>query len=182
MPALTDLASVKRWLGLTAAADDALLQGTLAAVSAAVESMLNRTFAQVAYTETRNGTGRSEMMVREDPIISVASVTVDGVAIAARSSVAGSGYTYDEDTIYLVGACFNRGVQNVVLSYSGGYQAIPVDITEATTEAVAFLYREKERIGLSSKVLSGETTAFLRDFPPHLMRRFQQYQRVVRVA
>jgi hypothetical protein len=180
MSPLCEVADVKAWAGVTGAADDGLLLALVEGMSAAVESMLNRTFAVATYTETRNGTGKPTMMVRNDPIVSVASVTVDGIAIAPRTGpTAGSGHVFDTDTIYLAGTCFTRGVQNVVLSYEGGYATIPADIVQATTEACAFLYNERTRIGLASKAMAGETTAYLRDLPPHLMRRFQQYARVV---
>ena len=182
MSELTDLGTVKDWLGLTskASSDDAVLEILIAGVSAALESWLGRTFEATAYSETRNGTGKTEIMVKQYPIISVASVTVNGNAIAARTSPCGSGWVNDDDTIYLSGSCFHRGIQNIVLSYSAGYATIPDDLAQATTEFVAFLYRERDRIGLSSKSQgAGETTAYLKDMPPHLKLRFQQFARTV---
>lgn len=160
--------------------DDALLQRVITGLSLGIQNILGRVFAQTSYSETRNGTGKTEIMVLNDPIISVASVTVDGVAIAARTAPGQSGYTFDADTIYLDGFCFSRGRQNVVLAYSGGFAVLPTDIDQNMVEAVAFLYRERDRIGMSSKVLAGETTAYLKDMPAHLMRRFNEYNRVVK--
>ena len=188
MADLTTIANVKAWVipqgGGYAGADDPLLTGLITSLSAAIESWLNRKFLQATYSEIRNGTGHTEIMVRNDPIIAVASVTVGITAIPATPAIGQpnfgqAGYSFDNDTIYLNGYAFDEGVQNVLLQYTGGYPAIPVDVAEAATEAVSFLYRERDRIGLGSKAMAGETTAFLRDLPPHLIRRFQQYARVV---
>lgn len=161
-------------------ADDVLLQTTITSVSAALERMLSRTFAATTYNEMRNGNGKSALMVLNDPILSVTSVTVNGVAIPARPTFNGRGYTFDEDTIYLDSDCFERGRQNVQLVYEGGFDPLPVDLVQDAAEAVAFLYRERDRVGLAAKAMEGATTSYLRDLPPHLMRRFNQYQRTVR--
>lgn len=162
-------------------ADDALLQRVISGLSAGIQSVLSRVFAPTTYTEIRNGTGKTEMMVLNDPIISVTSVTVDGVAISPRSAPGQSGYMFDADTIYLDGSCFtNTSRQNVILVYSGGFNPLPADLDQDMCEAVGFLYRERDRIGLSSKGMAGETTAFLRDLPSHLQRRFNQYNRPFR--
>lgn len=175
-----DTSAYGAWIaGGAIGADDALLQRTITGLSAGLQVVLGRTFARATYTERRNGTGKAMLAVKNSPILSVASVTVDGVAQPARSSPTGSGYTYDDDLIYLAGSCFARGVQNIQIVYDGGFDPIPEDLDQDTVEAVAFLYREKDRIGTASKAMAGETTTFLRDMPPHLMRRFAQYQRVM---
>jgi hypothetical protein len=161
--------------------DDALLQRVITGLSAGIQSVLSRVFAQTTYNEVRNGTGKTEMMVLNDPIISITSVTVDNVAIAPRAQPGSAGYTFDNDTIYLDGYCFSKmSRQNVVLVYSGGFATLPADLDQDMCEAIGFLYRERDRIGMASKAMAGETTAFLRDLPPHLMRRFNQYNRPFR--
>jgi hypothetical protein len=82
----------------------------------------------VAVTEIRNGNGMSRISVKYPPIASLSSVTVDG-------STLGSGYiAYDTTTIYtkegtglnpyLNSIRFNRGVQNIGLSYISGTAVI----------------------------------------------------------
>jgi hypothetical protein len=68
------------------------------------------------------------LFLRNRPVTAVSSVTVDGVAIQASSPApTGAGYLFDDSSVYLVGQCFTKGVQNVVIQYSAGGQFRPSD-------------------------------------------------------
>lgn len=182
MPDLTTLANVKSWISVTGASDDALLTRLITATSAAVEQYCERTFASAAQTVTRNGNDKSVMPFPNAPVTAVASVTVDGTAIPARPSVTGSGFSFDEQYLYLAGYRFTRGMQNVVLAFTSGFSATPGDLEQAVIDVVAFKYRGRERIGQASKILQNETVTFLRDVPPDVMRVLDNYRRVVPAA
>jgi hypothetical protein len=117
---LTTVATAKDWLGITDSLSDTRLTRLVTAVSTAVQSAwLPR--AQPAYTETRNGNGKTVLAFGNPRVSAVATLTIDGVAMPARSSVTGAGYTFDEDLLFLIGARFTRGVQNVGITYTAGF-------------------------------------------------------------
>ena len=176
---LTTLAAAKAWLAVTGTTDDTLLSRLISAVSAAAEARMARTIASASYLETRNGNGKSLLLLAASPITAVASLTVDGVAIAARPAPGSSGFTFDDQFLYLSGYSFSRGRQNVVINYTAGFVTTPLSLEQAVLDIVAFKYREKGRIGESSKILNGETVAYFRDVPPDALRVLDSYARVV---
>lgn len=175
---LTTLAAAKGWLNVTGTSDDTLLTRLISGVSAAAQQRMGRIIASASYTDTRNGTGKSVMGFPTQPATAVSSVLVDGVAIPARSAPGASGYTFDVQLLRLIGYSFTKGVQNVVLAYTAGYATTPLDLEQAVIEIVAHKYRERDRIGQTSKILAGETVNFLRDVPIDALRVIDQYERV----
>jgi uncharacterized phiE125 gp8 family phage protein len=180
---LTTLANVKAYLSppLVTTADDALLSRLITAASQFIQSWLNRTIASASYSETRNGSGSARLFLRNRPVTAVASVTVDGVAIAASSPApTGDGYLFDESSLYLVGHCFMRGTQNVTVQYTAGYAATPPEIEQACIALVALRYKERDRIGQGSKNIGGETVSFQQnDMPADVATILDQYRNVV---
>jgi hypothetical protein len=111
----------------------------------------------------------------------VASLTIDGVAIPARTSPTGSGYTFDEDFLLLCGYCFTRGPAERRAGDTAGYAATPKDLEQAVLEILALKFKERERIGVSSKTLAGETISFFRNVSSDTMAVIDSYRRVVPV-
>jgi len=175
---LTSLANAKTWCGVTGAADDALLTRLLSAVSAAAQNRMQRIIASASYAIVRNGTGKSKMPFPDQPVTAVTSVRVDGTLIPARTSVTGSGYSFDDMLLYLDGYAFTKGNQNVALQYTAGFLTTPTDLEQAVLEIIAHKYKEKDRIGQASKILAGETVSFFRDVPPDTLRVLDNYMRV----
>jgi hypothetical protein len=172
-PDLTTLANVKAWLNIANNDNDALLARLITAVSTFAQSWMNRNIAVASYVEKRSGHGGQVMVTSDYPVLSVTSVTVNGLPV--------TGYTNDEVAVYMdSGKAFARGKNNVVLSYSAGYAVIPTDLEQAVIETVALRFKERERIGQSSKGLAGETTSFIiKDFPPSAQSVFQNYKKVI---
>ena len=66
--------------------------------------------------------------------------------------------------------------------YVAGYATIPYDIRQACVELVSIRYKEKDRVGLTSKALAGETTSYnVKDMPDHVKTILKQYRNVVPV-
>lgn len=181
---LTTLASVKAWFSppLTTTADDALLARLITAASAFLTAWLNRQLLTAPYTATFNGNGKTALLLPQYPITAVQSLTIDGQTIPplrAGASAAAAGYTVDATTLYLSGTAFNRGVQNVTVAWTAGYASVPPDIEQACIDLVALRYRERDRIGLASKGMAGETTSYSqRDLPANAATLLQVYRRV----
>lgn len=177
---LTTITDVKNWLGVTTSNGDENLSRLITAASTFIQSWLNRTIAVQAYSQTLNGTNSKSMMLANAPIVSISSLTINGSVIAPAADSQSSGYLYDDNTVYLSGYTFWRGLQNIKISYSAGYSVIPYDIAQACIELVAMRFKEKERIGLASQAIGGETTAYsIKDMPSSVQTTLNQYRRVV---
>lgn len=175
---LTTLASVKTWLGITATTDDVQLARMVTAASDYIKAWLSRDITSTIYTnEKYHGTGNGTLVVRQWPITAIASITVDG------SLVDPSLYAFDGRFIYLNnGYAFNKGRANVVVTYTAGYTTTPPSLEQACIEFIGMKYRERERIGHSSKNIGGETVAFIvTDLHPNVKTILRQYSNKVPV-
>lgn len=173
---LTTLAKFKAWAGVTANSDDALIADAVTAVSEAVKSYISRDILQASYVETRNGHGGPVMISRQNPITAVASLSVDGSDIPFAT-----GYKFDNRRVYMLnGRVFTRDVQNVVITYTAGYATVPTDIQQALHEWLSIIYKERERVGYSSKTLGGESVAFdIKEMPKRVTLYLEPWIRVV---
>lgn len=117
---------------------DRLMARLVSACSTFIQSWANRTFRNLAYNEIRDGQGAMAMMLANYPVTSVASVTIDGIIIPPRPALGSNtestavgfvgwpwggpaGFVNDANRVLLSGFRFNRGYQNVVVSYAGGF-------------------------------------------------------------
>lgn len=154
MAGLVTLQQAKDYLEITDATHDALLQEFIDRLSAWVESYCGRTFAQAAYAdELHDGDGTSRLVVKQRPIVSVASLFDDidrqfgaGTQIDAEDFV-----VYPErGEIRLDGLVFAQGLQNVKVTYTAGFSQIPLDLQQAVIELIADRFRNKEHQGIRS--------------------------------
>lgn len=180
MTLLADLTDTKTYLRLNTTTDDDLLTTLIAAASAWIESRLGRTIGVNAYSEIRDGHGGRRLTFGNAPATAVTSVTVNGQSIPASPTPGQPGYLFTATAITLNGWRFARGMSNVALSYSAGWASVPADIAQACIELVALRYRQMERVGLVSKGLAGETTAFTQaDAPAAVLALLESYKRRV---
>jgi hypothetical protein len=157
---LTTLANVKQYLGITSSNDDALIARLVSSASQYVQTWLNRTLVSTTYSEIRDGNSSYAMSPREYPITGVSSVTIDTVVVPLAADATKSGYRFDSERVVLTDYSFAKGYQNVVINYTAGYATIPVEIEQATIEMIANVYRAKDRVGVSSKSIGGESVSF----------------------
>ena len=141
---LVTLAMLKAWLNIPAAsADDAALGVLITQISRKMITQTNRnSLVPKAFTETLDGSGKTALMLRNYPVTSLTSLAVDGVSIPLAPSVTSNGYVLEQpdqeppgqrQTLSLRGSCFNRGVQNVSISYVAGYQVAAEAAVAAAT-------------------------------------------------
>lgn len=174
--ALTTLAKLKQYGSIAEFESDTLLLRMIDAASSAIEQYCSRIFETAIYTETRDGTGTRKMALRNFPVFSVASVTVNGQNIPRRASATSSGFTNDDLCVKLTGYWFDNGVDNVVIEYTGGLAAVPPDVELACCEAVMLRFKARDRMGVTSKSLAGESITFTNDdFPDYVTRVLDQY-------
>lgn len=170
---LTTVATFKAWASISSVSDDALLGLVITRLSAAINNHLNRALLSASYSEVYDGRGGQVLMLRNRPVTAVASLSIDGITIPAATTRPIVGYAFDATALYLSeGYAFARGLRNVAVTYTAGYATTPPDVEQAILEWLNVIYRERDRVGLVSKALAGETTAFDVGAMP---KRVQQY-------
>lgn len=156
---LTDLATVKAWLGITGSATDAQLSGLITAASTFVGQYLSRSLLTASYTELYQGNGQSFMLLRQSPVTAVASVQCGGglTFTAGNPLTLASGYYLDADgqTLRLIGQCFPWRLP-IQITYTAGYASAPADVGQVCTELVGEAFRRRDRIGQNSKTLASQ--------------------------
>jgi len=164
---LCTLNDVKVYGGITTTADDAAITALITQASGQIEQYCNRTFAQAAYTETRNGRDTETLYMRQQPIVSVQSLTIDGITIQASPDTRSYGYVFDDAQLYLRGTArgpygqpgrFVRGFQNITVAYTAGFQTIPADVVQACVELVLWKRAKRTRIDNTSQALGDQQT------------------------
>lgn len=185
MSDLCALADVKNYLGITATSMDATLTALIGSVSAAIEQFCNRVFAAQVYSETYNGNGNYRLYLRQGPVTAVSSVIIDTLGVPAAPTATTYGHVFDDAILYIrPGGCpaqFNKGVQNISVSYIAGYASTPADVNQACVEWVAWKFAKRGRIDEKSQTLgTAQTQAYdLSDMPASVKSALMSYVRFV---
>lgn len=141
-----DLASVKAWLGLPAAADpvdDPILTDLMARALDAVQRELDWYFGTSRATEEiLNGTGLRSLWLRQPPLA--------GVVVSDRTTVGDAWELVDAADYELGGrGLFNegdwtRGVRNYRVAYEEGFATMPGDIEQLLLDVVNAKWRGRD--------------------------------------
>ena len=203
---LCTLPEVKEWANIPAGVgpQDSILQALIARVSANVRQYCSRDLDATLYTETYNGSGSSRLYLRNAPVTAVTSVTINASPVPLASSPVGSGYLFDNSSIYLIGfgysnpvsglgaggGNFTRAFQNVTVVYTAGYvrnvnptlDALPADLRQASIEMVLLKYRRRLHADKISETLASQNTQYLVDeYSAEIRGVLNRYRRVVPV-
>jgi hypothetical protein len=182
---LTTLDAVKLYLDLTDEdEDDGLLSTLITSASGLFATVCGRQFTTQSYTEVRDGTGGARIMLMQTPVTAVASLTIDGRAVAASAGAPAPGFLFSPTgMLTLIGHRFARGLSNIVIGYTAGFATIPADLAQAVIEMVALRYKEIDELDVSSRALGTETTSFVvKDMRPSTLLAANAYKRVVPVG
>ena len=166
---------------LTQTIDDNLLAELITAASRFIQATyLGRFIAVQDYTETLNGIGgKTRIGVKNTPIISVSSVVINGKSVPPSPGLRKSGFLWSDREIGLLGYSFYRGFQNISLTYSAGYVSIPQDLVQVCIDLVALRYKERDRIGMTSKTLDKQVIAYnTKDLTEPIRLVLNRYMRV----
>lgn len=191
---LCALADLKAWLNVQTNSEDALLQNLITRGSAQMLRWMNRDhIVATTYTENRDGNDALFILPRNFPLISVSSVTVNGVAIPGAADQVSAGFVIDGRKIMLRGGSsafyslgpyssqyqyrFTRGFQNVQIVYQAGYANVPADLQQAAIEGFAYVYRRRTHIGEDANSASGQLTmSFSKEMlPASVLATLAQY-------
>lgn len=175
----TTLANLKVFLNLTTAADDDLLIRLVADATSLIKTWLSRDVLTATYTQRIDGKGNSEVVLANFPVTAVSVVKVNDMAISPSTGSTDAGYQFDDNSVSLRAYIFTRGKRNVIVTYTAGYATVPADLEQVCIDLCATKYRERDRIGLDSKSLAGETTQFAtRDIPNRAKTVLNKYVKV----
>lgn len=165
---MTTLAEVKAYCGVNSPNADAVIQSLLDAAAPAFAAYCNRgSFFSSEYTCYRDGTGSDRILVVNAPLTNVTEVLIDGQAIQ-RSVNYGAGFDFvpGGHIVFLRGYRFTMGTRNVKMTYVAGYNdpegkyPLPDDLALATKMYVSARYRERDKLGIGSKSLAGESVTY----------------------
>lgn len=181
--ALTNLAAVKAIGNITNTNSDTLLNQLIAAVSAAISQYCNRNFGIAAYTENYSGSGNDTLWLRQRPIVSVTSVTMNAYTIPPRPNVNAYGWANDLNKLFLAGGIFWEGPLNIVVAYSAGITvgaSQTPDLWQAAAEWVYDEYMSDTQHIDKGSVTSGQgqSTVFLKAMPWYVKQAVDPYRQV----
>jgi Phage gp6-like head-tail connector protein len=193
---LTSVANVKGWLNIATSTDDTLIARLVTAISQYAQTWMNRQIATQSYSEKRTGTGSDALALANFPCTAVSSLVIAGQPVTASPDGVQAGYVFDDRFIYLVGNAFASSAfpsaapnkfpkwppLGVQIGYTAGFAATPPELEQAVIEWVSLRYQERARIGMSSKSMAGETTAFIvKDMPDSVKTVLSNYRKVIPV-
>lgn len=155
---LITLAQAYAWLGIPVNTDDANLQFAISAYSQLIATWCSRNFVSATYNEVYDGHGGGRLMVRNWPITAVSSLSVDGQAITSAISPINVGYRFADRSVVLSwDQQFCRGLQNIAISYTAGYNPIPLDLQMACMEWMKSTYLARTRDSGVTSQRAGDT-------------------------
>jgi hypothetical protein len=153
------MADVKAYLGGDLQSnDDAVLARLISAASQFFVTACARPILAQDYAELYDGRGATRLYLRQTPVLAVASLAIDGVAIPPSPQPCQPGWMLNGNVVLLTGFWFRRGAANVAVSYSAGWAATPADVAEAVIELVGLRYRGRDRLGKVSEGMGGMAT------------------------
>ncbi len=185
---LVTVADMHAYLGIKDdnVSDDATIQLCITAASlywlwytgrdTIADTVVSPFVAPVAYNENYDGSGSNRMFLRNVPIQSVQSLTVNTRTIPQSTAFGQAGWLIDSsqkslvirggggasqsftsDVLFIgfVGNFFAKGLQNVNVQYTAGFNGVPVDIQLAATQMIAVNYKRKDWIDQASRAMAG---------------------------
>jgi len=166
---LCQLADVQAWLpnAPTASPGVDLISQLIAAASRAICAYCGRgQFVAQSYTDTYDGAGKTWMLLRQWPVLSVAAIAItqcgvvttltDATSFQLEAPIPAGGA--QRLTLVSPHLYFPRGRGNVQITYQAGYETVPPDVAQACIEAVGEAYQRRNRIGQTSVSSQGQTT------------------------
>jgi hypothetical protein len=158
---LTTLANAMQWLGVTAD-DDGYIARVLSTISTQIQNWLGFQVALSNYSRSFDGQGTRKFFVPDIPLVSVQSLTIDGMPIPQGTpGTHRPGFYSNNQSINLIGYCFTRGFQNIQAGYTAGYETIPPDIEQACLDWTKIVYIGGKQIAIPSNVVrvaAGDTS------------------------
>lgn len=114
-------------------------------------------FKSKIYTEFQDGNGKLRIYPYNYPIISITSIHIDGDWLFDNDTLISSSYYKIVDGLYISmnNNTFTKGVQNIKIVYTAGYETIPYDLKQACIEEVARKFKNKKNFDEIFRTIEG---------------------------
>lgn len=186
------LGEYKEILGIEGNTEDEFIEQSRLEIEGKVKETLNRDLEIQDYVEVYDGANDEELVLNQYPIVSVSKLEIYGGLDGAGNEVwdewvQGEDYerlviTSTKDRLYMIGASFPRGSQNVRITYRAGYDIIPYEIQQACKKLMLLYYGEVKKnksLGKSS-VSDGsgfsKTTSFDLQAEERILKGIEKYR------
>lgn len=159
---LVSIDAVKAYLNIPVndATEDALLTTLITGISAQVTHYIGRGLVKQTYHEVLSGTGKCVLLLNQYPIVSCLELLMNDRLILCAKAIHDRGFRLSQRAIYLQGAVFEKGVQNIQVTYIAGQETLSPDITLACLMGIEQAFRAKEKQGALSQSLAGQSVAW----------------------
>ncbi|NTF67968.1 hypothetical protein [Rhizobium rhizogenes] len=155
---LVTLDQAYAWLGITPGSDDVNLQLAISAYSQLISTWCSRAFVVSSFSEVYDGRDNARLMVKNYPISAVASLAINGIPVLQATSTFGPGFLFNKRSVDLMGgAIFYRGLENIAITYTAGYDPIPYDLQMACLDWMKASYLSADRDPSLSSRRAGDT-------------------------
>ena len=158
---LTTLANVKEYLDIEPddTRFDSVIGKLITASSRQVEGYCNRRLEICAFTENYDGNASDILFLKNTPIVSVTSLSMDDEPFQAEE------FKVYDDYVRLVSRLFTRGDLNISIEYSAGWfdaetESPPADVEDACIQLVAFKFGLRGAEGLAERRVNQSTDRF----------------------
>lgn len=189
--ALTSVANVKAYRGISVSTYDSLFELLINSISEWIEQACgNRVFLapDSDATELHDGdwdaTGRCKIFPKQYPIVSITSIEYKTGSHDNPTWVAfnASDYTYDANAgiIYFTASLssIKPNRQNIRLTYKGGYSSVPSDLELACIKLVCKEFDRRRSQGATNESVGGGSVGWNEDIDPSAKKIFTRYRRI----
>lgn len=180
--ALIDLSYLQQmWQDINVATETELAEELINQASALAETWTRRMLLSRSHTEIRDGSGRSELLVRQWPVTALTSVHIDSArSFGAETEVTSSCYFDGDAGLIYYDSGFGSARRSVQVVYIGGYTTIPSDLKEAAVELVAWLWHRQRSNNAAIRVergMDGVSVEHAVSMPMHARQVLESYRR-----
>lgn len=183
--ALVTLALAKSFLKIPTSetSKDALVEFFINAASDYIETETDRKLKSQAITEYQHGRYTNLILLKQYPVTAISGLYFDstGKYTGSEDTIDPVNYGIGDDSnsvVYFPGY-FPRGYNNIKVTYTAGFSAVPSDLQNATLWLVSFYYRMQDNgdIGRTSKGKGDESIQILQEAPQEVKNAILRYRR-----
>jgi hypothetical protein len=180
---LTTAAAVQSYLGIPNTQDTSVISTLVTNASDFIQKYCARDFTTTGpYDEWYDGSGNDALFLRNFPVVSVTSVSINGVAVPPSTSPTVPGWFAGPYQVFYRLGIFCKGRMNVEVNYSGGYASVPAAIAQACIDMVAIKYKRRLNLEKQGEAIGQMSITFTNlDVSKQVLSTLDIYKRVATI-